>query len=170
MRPVDRLKNYVYIYAPPFDAQIEDIHSPFLVAMKLTEDTKILLVEDNHVNQRVAVLILKHLKLKCDIASNGEIALEMYKQTPYDLIFMDIEMPVMDGLQATKLIRDFEKKAEIKNGTNIIALTASEPADLSGKYLEVGMDGFIEKPLRADLLSDFFKKFYQYPEIKIQTA
>jgi FOG: CheY-like receiver len=134
--------------------------------MKLTENTKILLVEDNLVNQRVAALIMKRLNLKCEIASDGEKAFEMYKESLYDLIFMDIEMPVMNGLESSKLIREFEKSVGFENRTSIIALTASEPADLGGKYLEAGMDGFIEKPLRADLLADFLENFCRDTETR----
>lgn len=138
--------------------------------MKFTENAKILLVEDNIVNQRVAVLIMKRLNLRCDIASDGQKAIEMYKERLYDLIFMDIEMPLMDGLQSSKLIREFEKNEGLNNRTSIIALTASEPDDLAGKYLEAGMDGFIEKPIRADLLADFLENFRKDTRAKKEIA
>lgn len=138
--------------------------------MKFTENAKILLVEDNVVNQRVAALIMKRLNLRCDIASDGQKAIEMYKERLYDLIFMDIEMPLMDGLQSSKLIREFEKNEGLKNRASIIALTASKPDDLAGKYLEAGMDGFIEKPIRADLLADFLENFRKDTRAKKEIA
>lgn len=128
--------------------------------MEATKNPRILLVEDNLINQKVVVLTLKHLGYNCDVASNGKEAFEMFKMNSYDLIFMDIQMPVIDGLEATRLIRGFEKSLGIRNGALIIALTASESAEFGGKYLEVGMDGFIEKPLRSDLLSKYIDQLF----------
>ncbi len=128
--------------------------------MESVRKPKILLVEDNLINQRVVVLTLKHLHFDCDVASNGSEAFEKFKQKEYDLIFMDIQMPVLNGLEATRLIRNYEKSTGIKNGVFVIALTANEPAEFSGKYLEAGMDGFIEKPLRAEQLSVYIDQLF----------
>jgi CheY-like chemotaxis protein len=123
--------------------------------MELSENTKILLAEDNYINQRLVVLTLKYLKLTCDVASNGKEALEMHQKNLYDLILMDVRMPVMDGIEATRLIRQFEKEAEILHKVLIVALTASEPTEFKNQYQSVGMDGFLDKPVRVELLEEY---------------
>lgn len=127
--------------------------------MKLAEKPKILLAEDNYVNQKVSVLILNRLNFQCDVASDGNQAVEMYKQNRYDIILMDIQMPYMDGCEATKAIREFEKSSGIEKHTYIVALTANEASDFADKYREIGMDGFIEKPLRTENISEVLNRF-----------
>lgn len=127
--------------------------------MKSSEYPKILLVEDNYINQRVAVLMLQRINIQCDIASNGSQAFEMYKQNMYDIILMDIQMPYMDGWEATKAIRDFEKSSGMEKASRIIALTASEAIDFANRYREAGMDDFIEKPLKIENLAGVLGKF-----------
>jgi len=116
---------------------------------KLFEKLKVLLVEDNIVNVKVATMMLKRYGIDCELASNGEIAVEKIKNgQQYDLIFMDIQMPVMDGITATKLIRS------LPNGINIpiIAMTANAFDDDREKCLNAGMNDFLTKPLKKDLL------------------
>lgn len=125
--------------------------------MSMREDTRILLVEDNYINQRVVMLIFKQLGFKCDLASNGQVAYEMFRQLPYDLVFMDIQMPVLDGLESAKKIRSFEKEKGIVHST-IIALTANETSEFGGKYIEAGMDGAIEKPLKVDQIRNYLSQ------------
>lgn len=127
--------------------------------MKSNNKPTILLVEDNNVNQRVAVLMLNRLNYTCDIASDGEEAFEMYKRNRYDLVFMDIQMPCMDGWESTKAIRDFEKTSGLQKRTHIFALTASEACEIEAKCDEVEMDGFIEKPIRSETLSKVLNNF-----------
>lgn len=120
--------------------------------MKLPADLTILLVEDNHINQRLAVLTLNVLALKCDVASNGREAFEMYQQKKYDLILMDMQMPVMNGVESTKIIRAFEKESGSSHRAFIVALTGSEPSEMKDICIEAGMDDFIEKPIRTEWL------------------
>lgn len=127
--------------------------------MILTEKPKILLAEDNYVNQRVAALLLKRLNFLCDVASDGNQAFEMYKQNLYDIILMDIQMPYMDGWEATTAIRNFERSSGTEKAACIIALTANEASDFADKYREIGMDGFIEKPLKIETISEVLDKF-----------
>jgi len=109
---------------------------------------KILMVEDNEVNRLVAGRFLKHWGLVPDYAENGLVALRMAKKRRYDLILMDLQMPKMDGYEATKAIR----KIEGYNTTPIIALTASVLADIKKRIFAVGMDDFVSKPFHPDEL------------------
>lgn len=129
--------------------------------MGLPKDFKILLAEDNQINQRLAILIFSQLGLKCDIASDGKEAFEMYQIKGHDLIFMDMNMPVMGGLESTKLIRAFEKDSGTLHRAIIVALTGSEPAENKDKCFEVGMDDFIEKPIRIERLHKYISKLIE---------
>ncbi|KAJ5561846.1 hypothetical protein N7535_003691 [Penicillium sp. DV-2018c] len=116
--------------------------------------TTILLVDDNDINLRLLIAFMK--KLKCDyaIAQNGEEALEVFRAN-YSLIgmiIMDISMPVMDGLEATRRIREFEKAIESKMRTTIVALTGVAHADMQRDATGSGMDMFLTKPVRLSSL------------------
>jgi len=102
---------------------------------------RVLLVEDNIINQEVAAEQLKHLGLTVSIADNGAIAVAKAQTEAYDLILMDIQMPVLDGYQATELIRQVDKKVPI------IALTAAAMAEDKAKALSYGMNGHLSKPI-----------------------
>lgn len=120
--------------------------------MEILKDLKILLVDDNKINQRVAKLTFSQVGLKCDIASDGKEAFEMHQIKLYDLIFMDMQMPVMNGLESTILIREFERDSETLHRAIIVALTGSELAENKESCISVGMDDFIEKPIRIEWL------------------
>ena len=120
--------------------------------MRLPEDLKILLVEDNQINQRIAALLFKKSGLKYDVAFDGMDAFDKYRQRSYDLILMDVQMPVMDGLECTRLIREFERGSDLHHRAFIVALTGSETSDKKDICMEAGMDEFIEKPIRAEWL------------------
>ena len=110
----------------------------------------ILLVEDNRVNQALLKAFLNKFDHYTDIANNGIEALHMIKQRPYDLVLMDIQMPEMDGLEATSHIRAMA--APICN-IPIIAVTANSLNIEREAYIEAGMNGFLSKPLQqADLI------------------
>ena len=127
--------------------------TPFAIAEQEEEteleDAKhlrILLAEDNVVNQKVAVRMLQKLGCTVDVAANGREAIRMWKQFPYDMIFMDCHMPVLDGYEATKAIRAEEDGQHIC----IYALTANTMSDEVDLCRQVGMDGFVGKPVRID--------------------
>ena len=126
--------------------------------MRSPEDLKILLAEDNVVNQRLMKLILSQLKVTVDVASDGKEAFEMYQQKAYDLIFMDVKMPVMDGMESTKLIREFEQTSGSSHQSLIVALTGSEIDEHKDECFEIGMDGFIEKPIRIEMLQKYISR------------
>jgi signal transduction histidine kinase/ActR/RegA family two-component response regulator len=112
----------------------------------------ILLVEDVEFNIMVAEKMLQNWKATVDIANNGEIAVEKARDNKYDIILMDLQMPVMDGYTATRKIR------ESNNTTPIIALTASITMDIQGRAMEFGMNDCITKPFNPnDLISVILK-------------
>ncbi len=119
------------------------------------EKTRILLVEDNAINITIATMMLEKFGYQCDVAENGEIAVEMVEQQAYDLIFMDIQMPVMDGIQASKLIW------QLKNGQSvcIVAMTANVLKEDQDRCFEAGMDHFISKPINHSVLQEFMQNF-----------
>lgn len=113
---------------------------------------KILLAEDNPINQKVAQMHLKKLGHTVETANNGKIALEMYTKNDYDLIFMDIQMPEMDGIESTKRIREFEKEISEPKPIVIIALTANAMKGDKEACLEAGMNEYMSKPFKPDEL------------------
>jgi len=109
------------------------------------DDLRVLLAEDNIVNQKVAARMLEKLGCKVDVAANGDEAARMWEKFPYRAIFMDCHMPVLDGYQATRLIREHEK---YEDHVPIIALTANAMKGEREKCLAAGMDDFVSKPIR----------------------
>jgi CheY-like chemotaxis protein len=115
--------------------------------MPATQSFRILFAEDNQINQRVGILFLKHAGYTADLASDGEQAFEAHRANPYDLILMDCQMPVMDGFEATRRIRELNGAQPV-----IIAVTAHAFAGEREKCLSKGMDGYLSKPFRAEHL------------------
>ncbi len=114
-------------------------------------DTRVLVVEDNRVNQKVATALLAKLGIRADVASNGREAVQMVRDLPYDLIFMDCQMPEMNGYETTAAIRQME--GSIRQ-IPIVALTADAVNGSQERCLQAGMNGFVAKPIRVeDLLS-----------------
>ncbi len=111
----------------------------------------ILLVEDNQINQKLTQKILQKQGFNVDVADNGKIAVEKFRHTHYDLIFMDIQMPVMDGLQAARAIRKIEQE-QLRHGdrVKIIALTANSHENDKADCLDAGMDDYINKPFNIN--------------------
>ncbi|ETR67951.1 MAG: Multi-sensor hybrid histidine kinase [Candidatus Magnetoglobus multicellularis str. Araruama] len=121
------------------------------------KDINILLVEDNVVNRIVATNLLENLGYQIDSAENGIKALEAVNQKEYDLIFMDIQMPEMDGFEATKRIRNIEKD---KKHSIIVAITAHAMRGDQEKCLLSGMDDYISKPVKKAALENLFNKYF----------
>jgi CheY-like chemotaxis protein len=111
---------------------------------------RILLADDNLVNQKVALRLLRRLGYQADVAANGRQVLAALEQQPYDLILMDVHMPEMDGLEATRILR---QRRDLLGPARIVALTASAMAEDRAIALEAGMDGFISKPIQVDDLA-----------------
>lgn len=119
---------------------------------QIPSDIKILLAEDNRINQKVATLTLRQLGFECDIANNGQEAFVMHEHNLYDLILMDMQMPEVDGLKATKIIRQFEKDALIKYPCYIVAITANALLEDKQLCLVAGMNNFLSKPFTENEL------------------
>lgn len=122
-----------------------------------TQDQKkslsILLAEDNQINQKVALVILEKIGYSADLAADGRIALEKYKEKSYDLILMDIMMPEMDGYEATRNIRLFEQENPGRIPAHICAITANRSQEDEDKCFKSGMNSFITKPFHLEELT-----------------
>ena len=118
---------------------------------------RILLVEDNEINQRLAVALLEGAGYSVTLAANGLQALDRFSSSTFDLILMDLQMPVMDGLEATRRIRDLERQSGARP-TPIIALTASVRPQDRDVCLAAGMDDFVAKPINVGELFDLVRR------------
>ncbi|MBC2844561.1 tetratricopeptide repeat-containing hybrid sensor histidine kinase/response regulator [Winogradskyella flava] len=114
-------------------------------------NVKILIVEDNKINQMITKKILNKMGLYCDVVDNGEAAVEQVKETAYNVVLMDIHMPGISGLEATKIIRTFDKNL------TIFALTAVTLEDKMHEFGEAGFNDIISKPFKQE---DFENKLY----------
>ncbi|MDE5861904.1 MAG: response regulator [Ruminococcus sp.] len=119
---------------------------------------KILLVEDNELNQEIAMAILENVGFIIDTADDGTVAVDMIKNKPadaYDLILMDIQMPIMNGYEATKIIRELDDKT--KADIPIVAMTANAFDEDRQEAINAGMNGHIAKPINIDMLMETLK-------------
>ena len=125
---------------------------------------RILLVEDNLVNQKVAIRLLERFGYRIDVASNGAEAVVSALRQPYNLILMDVQMPEMDGYEATRAIRQ-----RLVNGARpfIVAMTAAAMREDQELALAAGMDSFISKPVQIEELVSRLK---EYSEASRDTA
>jgi len=112
-------------------------------------DIRTLLVEDNPVNCLVVEAILAKLGCQVTVASDGQEALDSYQAEPYDLVFMDCQMPVMDGFEATQAIREWERR-NVRPRTPIVAVTANALDGDRERCLATGMDDYLAKPFRLE--------------------
>jgi len=135
--------------------------SPLLTRHTLVEEEKhsihILLAEDNPINQKLARFMLTKAGYHLDIVNNGKEAVEAVTKNPgtYDIILMDVQMPVMDGIEATRLIKQKQKGKDIP----IIAVTAEVMKGDKEKFLQAGMDDYISKPIKREVVFEMVKKW-----------
>ena len=149
-------KGSTFIFEIPLTYSSETIEIPKttqfneISELDLT-NIKILVVEDNKINQMITRKILNKMSLNCDVVDNGEEAVDRVKENRYDVVLMDIHMPGISGLEATKIIRTFDKEL------TIFALTAVTLEDKMHEFDEAGFDDIISKPFKQE---DFEKKLY----------
>lgn len=117
---------------------------------------RILIVDDVEINQELAKMIVVSKGFEVDIASNGEEAVESVTRNEYDLVFMDIHMPVMDGIEATKTIRSLPDKQ--KSSIAIVALTANVGLS-QADYKEIGFNESLSKPVSEKIITDVIKRY-----------
>jgi CheY-like chemotaxis protein len=119
---------------------------------------KILLAEDNILNVRLALYGLKEYEV--DVAVNGQEAIDLFSANKYDLVIVDIHMPVVDGIEAARKIRMIESAKEIKTGVVILGMTADWLPDIIEECKNAGLNGFLPKPFRPKELSELIKGLY----------
>lgn len=139
-------KEKIEVKTPPRPQNLENISE------------KVLLVEDNEVNLKVAQKLIDYIGYPFDVAENGMVALNKSKKVRYRMILMDCQMPVMDGYFCTKRIRKHEENNQL-NHTPIIAMTANAMLGDKEKCLEAGMDDYMSKPLNRYILEKTLKKW-----------
>ena len=120
-------------------------------------DTRVLVVDDYKVNQQIAQKMLEQLGCIVDVAADGAEVSTLYDKNDYHIIFMDVQMPEIDGYKATNHIRKKEKR---KENTPIIAITANALEGDREKCLKAGMNGYIAKPVRIEHLEQTLMKFF----------
>lgn len=131
-----------------------DIKKPLITQYTITEagnKVNILLAEDNKVNQKLAIKVLEKMNYRIDVAENGLEAVRALEQKKYDVVLMDIQMPKLGGLEATKLIRSKSSKV-LNPAIPIIAMTAHAMDGDKTRFLNAGMDGYVSKPFKKAFL------------------
>ncbi|MCP4600919.1 MAG: response regulator [Proteobacteria bacterium] len=143
--------------SPTSGDAIKDIPRKDSVTSEQKQKIRILVVEDNIVNQNVTLKILEKNGYKADAVANGKEAVEALELIPYDIVLMDQQMPVMDGVEATQAIRNPNSKV-LNREVPIIALTANVLKGNRERFLEAGMDDYIAKPIVLDTLFDAIER------------
>jgi CheY-like chemotaxis protein len=132
---------------------------------------RVLVVEDNVVNQKVAVRLLEKLGCRVDVAANGLEAVELFAELVYDVVFMDCQMPEMDGFEATRMIR--QREASSGQHVPIVAMTANAMQGDSEQCLAAGMDDYLSKPVSFEALATAARKWAvaspQRPSLAVAT-
>ena len=156
-----RIKEYSgnSILTPPINLAIPLQHN-----IDILNDAHILLVEDNTINQEIIIGLLENSNLKLDIASNGKEAIDMFNLYEYSLILMDIQMPIMDGYEASKIIRKKNKNIPI------IALSANAMKEDIEKSRVHGMNMHLNKPINVEELYKTLLEYIPHKELKEKTA
>ena len=171
LTPEERLQHTYLVKPLRFDrllAALEDA-----VGEKITRDTveknegkvivlqnrRLLVVEDNLVNQQVARGRLERMGFDVHVAENGAAALDMLNREHYDLIFMDCQMPVLDGYQATRRIRETEQRTAGSKRIPIVAMTAHAMAGDREQCIKAGMDDYVSKPFRTEELKAILERW-----------
>jgi two-component system, sensor histidine kinase len=139
------------------DSGFHDTMPPHDAGFQLSGE--VLLVEDNEVNAFIASMTLESLGVTCQLARNGEVAVELFKTHTFDVVLMDCEMPVMDGYEAVGLMRAIEAEDAARTRTPVVALTAHALTGDREACLERGMDDYLTKPFDRNALAHTLSKW-----------
>lgn len=131
----------------PDDKTIQNHHKE-LQHPKIISSKRMLVVDDNAINRKVAKMTLEKLGHQVDLAENGRIAFDKYLNNRYDIILMDVQMPELDGMETTAMIRRKESENQIKKPVPIIAMTAAAMKGDRERFIECGMNEYISKPFK----------------------
>jgi signal transduction histidine kinase/CheY-like chemotaxis protein len=160
IRPL-RLHECLSTVASLSDDQSDAAHTPIITQYSVVDDRKkrvrILVAEDNLTNQVVAVRLLERLGYRADVAANGVEAIRALENIAYDIVFMDVQMPELDGLEATKQIRGPDSRVQ-NHDVPIIAMTANAMLGDREICLAAGMSDYVSKPVRAKELCDAIER------------
>jgi CheY-like chemotaxis protein len=129
----------------------------------------VLVAEDSPVNQAVALGMLKRLGLRADAVGNGLEAIEALGHIPYDLVLMDLQMPVMDGLEATRRIRDASSQV-LDRRIPVIAMTANAMQGDREICLQAGMDDYVAKPVKSETLAKTLARWLPRADAEVSSA
>jgi CheY-like chemotaxis protein len=135
-------------------AALDSLASDALVGV--AENWQVLVAEDNAINQMVIKSLLEQRGAQVTLVENGQLALEQVQTQGFDLVFMDCQMPVMDGYEATRQIRQWERAQNATRTLPIIALTANAMASDRAACLDAGMTDFTTKPIKGEVLDQMF--------------
>lgn len=148
-KPIKLNELYGVIYAVTGNNEHEKM-KPIIISDLISSKISVLVVEDNFTNLKVAQLILKPFISVFESAENGLIAFEKFKAIKFDVIFMDVQMPVMNGYEATRKIREYELENHHLTPVKIVAMTAAAMKEDIEECLRVGMDNYLSKPFKRD--------------------
>ncbi len=148
-----------------YDREEDVVIQPKKVSLKTDQfrDIHALVAEDNIINQKLIMATLENFGLQVTLTANGKEAFEKRQSDEYDIIFMDIQMPVMSGLESTKAILEYEAQENLKH-IPIVALTANALKGDREKYIEAGMDNYASKPLNLIELKNIISKYFPLEE------
>ena len=136
-----------------------------ILSNKVFKNLSALVVEDNLINQKLIQNILEKFDISVTLADNGAEALDKRQSDKFDIIFMDIQMPIMDGVESTQKIIEFEESMNEKH-VPIVALTANTVPEDRERYLAVGMDRYLKKPIDVAELTAIIEEFFPIQEIR----
>ncbi len=131
------------------ETYLQSINKPII--KKMEQILEILVAEDNVINQKIVTANLKKMGHKVTLANNGKIAVEMFKEKSFDMILMDVQMPEMNGIEATQIIRIIEEN-ENKKPIFIVAMTANVLKEDIEHYIKIGMNAYLSKPFKIEEL------------------
>ncbi|WP_421918173.1 response regulator [Marinifilum sp.] len=123
------------------------------------ENVRVLLVEDQPSNRKTLEVYLKHKVGKVDIAENGKQAVEKFSENEYDIILMDLQMPIMGGIEASLRIKKIEQDRKVKRSIPIIAFTANYYSDDKDISVEIGMDVYLSKPFQCKTIYELIQEY-----------